>query len=131
MHEWVWGDWLNKDHKTWSKLGIRDKDSFLSWMDQNAWWFRAVQDLTNGSKHFNRAMSQQTQVTGAFSSAAFDRSAFDATRLEVEVERDGRNVWIEALVLIETAVVFWRSFLIEHGPYRDLPMSNVHLTEFR
>jgi hypothetical protein len=34
LYEWVWGDWLKTDYATWKSLGIRDKESFLAWIDQ-------------------------------------------------------------------------------------------------
>lgn len=131
MHEWVWGDWLKSDYKTWTKLGIRDKGTFLAWIDDNEPFFPVVQEIANGSKHFDRKVSQQTQVNGAFDSGAFDQAAFDTTRLEIEVDvADGQKRWILATTLFENIVLFWRDFFHENGPYTDLPESRAHLTEF-
>jgi hypothetical protein len=127
LHEWVWGDWLKNDYATWKKLGIRDKESFLAWIDRSEPFFPVLQALANGSKHFDRQISRQTKVAGAFDSAAFDQHAFDTTRLEIEV--DGK--WILADVLFNDVVLFWRDFLRNHGPYKELPTPQAHLTEFK
>jgi hypothetical protein len=39
LHEWVWGDWLKTDYATWKTLRIRDKESFLTWIDKACPWF--------------------------------------------------------------------------------------------
>src|ERR1700685_962214 len=54
LHEWVWGDWLKTDFDTWKALGIRDKESFLAWIDHACPWFPVIQSLANGTKHFIR-----------------------------------------------------------------------------
>jgi hypothetical protein len=89
-----------------------------------------VQDITNGSKHFDLKASQQTKAGGGFDSAAFDRDAFDTQRLEVEVEVLGERKWVPADILIETVVKFWRDFFREYSPYDELP-AHPHLTEFK
>jgi hypothetical protein len=130
MHEWVWGDWLKADHATWKALGIRDEKTFLSWLDRRQPWFPLMQDICNGSKHFNRKLSQQTKAAGAFSSG-FAKSAFDTQRLEVEVEVDGRKTWILADIVIGTVVKFWLDFFQKYGPYKgNLPTSAALLTDF-
>jgi hypothetical protein len=133
MHEWVWGDWLKSDYATWKELGIRDKDTFIAWLDRNDVWFKLMQDICNGSKHFDRKASQQTQAVGAFDREAFDQAAFDKERLEIAVDFDDEKKWIPAEIVIEGAVKFWRDFLEEHGPYKDnLPTSSrVHFTDFK
>ena len=54
LHEWVWGDWLGTDYLTRKALSIRDKESFLAWIDKACPWFSSIQALANGSKHFIR-----------------------------------------------------------------------------
>jgi hypothetical protein len=60
LHEWVWSDWLSKDYNVWKKLGIRDLESFVDWIDRACVWFRGVQDLANGTKHFIREQGFET-----------------------------------------------------------------------
>jgi hypothetical protein len=132
MHEWVWGDWLKTDYATWQKLGIRDKETFLAWVDQNEPWFRSIQDLCNGSKHFDRSASGKTKASGGVDSAAFDEGAFDTLRLEIEADVLDKKEWIDADILLETVVKFWRNFFLEHSPYKaSLPTSRAHLTDFK
>lgn len=52
MAEWIWGDWLQTDYATWRALGIRDRESFLGWVDKSQIWFKITQAVANGSKHF-------------------------------------------------------------------------------
>jgi hypothetical protein len=61
LHEWVWGDWLKTDYATWKTLRIRDKDSFLAWIDTACPWFSTIQELANGTKHFGPAPSFSTE----------------------------------------------------------------------
>lgn len=132
MHEWVWGDWLKTDHATWRTLNIRDKPTFLEWIDANEPWFKLMQEICNGSKHFNQRVSQQTKAVGAFDRGAFDDSAFDAQRLEIEVQDGNHKTWILAEIVIESVIIFWRDFFRLHSPYRDcMPTPRSPFTEFR
>jgi hypothetical protein len=56
LHEWVWGDWLKTDYATWKRLGIRDKESFLTWIDRACPWFSTIQELANGTKQLWSAL---------------------------------------------------------------------------
>jgi hypothetical protein len=84
LHEWVWGDWLKTDFQAWKALGIRDRNSFIAWMDRNMPWFTILQSITNGSKHFDRNESAKTQVVGAFDPRVFQNNAFDVRRRKVD-----------------------------------------------
>ncbi|TAJ84551.1 MAG: hypothetical protein EPO50_17840 [Reyranella sp.] len=106
--------------------------TFINWLDSSAPYFQLMQDICNGSKHFDRRTSQQTKVAGAFDSAAFDRSAFDTQRLEIEVQQDDLKAWIAAEIVIESVVQFWRDFLLKHSPFKDnMPTARVHFTDFK
>ena len=132
MHEWVWGDWLKTDYATWKNFGIRDKETFLSWLDENEPWFQLMQDICNGSKHFDRKASQQTKVAGGFDSGRFDETAFDSQQLEIEAQVGEHKTWILAEIVIESVVKFWRDFFQEYSPYKnDLPASRAHFTDFK
>jgi hypothetical protein len=65
LHEWVWGDWLKTDYATWKTLGIRDKDSFLAWIDKACIWFKTIQDLANGAKQFGSSENLKAERVGA------------------------------------------------------------------
>jgi hypothetical protein len=66
LHEWVWGDWFKHDYDVWKALGIRDKDSFRSWIDGKCVWFLAVEELANGTKHFIRDQGFETMRIGGY-----------------------------------------------------------------
>ena len=61
LHEWVWGDWLKTDYAAWKQLGIKDKDSFVAWIERECPAFTTVQDLANGAKHFIRSGSEEIE----------------------------------------------------------------------
>ncbi len=44
LHEWVWGDWLKTDYAVWKKLGIRDKESFVAWLERECPGFNTLQE---------------------------------------------------------------------------------------
>jgi hypothetical protein len=132
MHEWTWGDWLKSDYPTWKLLKIRDVNSFLTWLDQKSPWFKLMQDICNGSKHFDLKASQQTKVAGAFDRGGFETPAFETERLEIEIQTGGHKAWIPAEAVIESVVLFWRDFFLEYSPYKnDMPTSRAHFTEFK
>jgi hypothetical protein len=62
MHEWVWGDWLKSDYATWKELGIRDKDTFIAWLDRNDVWFKLMQDICKRQQAF-RPQGQPTNAS--------------------------------------------------------------------
>ena len=128
MHEWVWGDWLKKDFETLRKLAMA---SFLSWIDANEPFFRTIQAVANGSKHFDRLAIERTRVARTVDAATFDRDAFDAARLEVQIDAAGDgSTHLLAEVLLNNLVVFWCNFLTEYGPYKDLPAAKFRAAMF-
>jgi hypothetical protein len=53
-------------------------------------------------------------------------------RLEIEADVLDKKEWIDADILLETVVKFWRNFFLEHSPYKaSLPTSRAHLTDFK
>src|ERR1700730_10041555 len=65
LHEWVWGDWLKRDYVIQKALGVRDRASFLAWIDGACVWFSAVQGLAQGTKHFIPRQGFDTMIVGA------------------------------------------------------------------
>src|SRR5260370_1940965 len=55
MAEWIWGDWLQTDYATWKALGIRDRESFLAWVDKSQIWFRGSTSPKFGSRSRKRS----------------------------------------------------------------------------
>jgi hypothetical protein len=125
LHEWVWADWLKKDHVTQSKLGIRNKASFSNWLEKNVPGFIEAQALANGSKHFgvdrNATAVDTKKIQGAFAANAFYSNAFHTTTLKVEINRRGNKVWIDALEFVDELLKFWGNFLQSYSPYRGEP----------
>jgi hypothetical protein len=114
LAEWIWGDWLKTDHATWQRLGIRDRETFLTWLDGAESWFPVVQAIANGSKHFgNRHM---TKFTNSYVEEGYVEDGYQQRLLEIETVVDGRPNWVEAIIVIEAVVMFWTDFLREYRP---------------
>ncbi len=118
LAEWVWGDWLKSDHEVWRKLRIRDKDSFMRWLDENAPWFTEIRAITNGGKHFGSR--EMTKFTNAYVEEGYVEDGYQERLLEIEVGVDGTKKWIEAIIVIETVMMFWTDFFKEHRPQAQL-----------
>lgn len=114
--EWIWGDWLSTDYEAWKRLeGVRDRDSFMAWLDRQTPLFQVVQGIANGSKHFARA-ARNTRATGSYVEDGYVEPSYQQQYLEVE--QNGQ--WIEAIIIIEELVMFWHSFLSTHRPQARL-----------
>lgn len=114
--EWIWGDWLSSDHETWKKLeGVRDLDTFKQWLDRQTPWFRVVQGVANGSKHFASTL-RNTRTTGSYVENGYVEHGYQQQFLEIEI--DGR--WTEAIIIIEELAMFWESFLSTYRPHASL-----------
>lgn len=122
--EWIWGDWLGTDYETWKELGIRDRQSFLTWVDTAQPWFKIVQGIANGSKHFSSKLAA-TRLSGSYVDDGYVESGYQSMNLEVEVEKDR---WIEAVIVMEEVVIFWKNFFMEYGPAVKLPKPRNPLT---
>jgi hypothetical protein len=134
IHEWVWGDWLKTDYVVWKKLGIRDLDSFLSWIDQECPQFATVQELTTGAKHFSRNGNFQALRVGApplildCPDAGLDVGCLDGP-MPFVAENHGKGYllidygpgtgeyrWQPAVSVLRLVVQFWRKFFDLHAP---------------
>jgi hypothetical protein len=138
LHEWVWGDWLKTDYATWRALGIRDKDSFLAWIDQACIWFSTIQDLANGAKHFGLAGTFKAERVGAppfmfdEPEAGWGQGAWDGPTdydagsngngcLLIDYgESAGHQRWRTAAALLDVVVRFWRQFFAQYHPDPDV-----------
>jgi hypothetical protein len=150
LHEWVWGDWLKRDHVVQKKLGIRDFDTYLKWLNRSCVWFGYVQALANGGKHFDRDRGFETFRVAAlpFSldhpQAGLDMGAWDGPIRYVSgslpVGRNGKGYllldlgeeageqrWMPADHIIEVVVRFWRDFFRAYRPSDSLPASRHHI----
>ncbi len=127
MAEWIWGDWLKSDHESWKRMGgVRDRNSFKKWVDGETEWFKLVQGVANGSKHFASKL-QNTRSAGTYVADGYVERGYQKERLEIEV--DGR--WIEATTVVEQTLLFWRDFFATYRPQTKLPSPRSPFTEFK
>ena len=117
LHEWVWGDWLKADYATWKELEIRDKESFVAWIERECPAFKTVQDLTNGTKHFIREQNVQTSHVGGFGMGPYGGGPYGVSYLLIDYGVDASDQrWKTAKDLIEAVVTFWNIFFERHLP---------------
>jgi hypothetical protein len=128
LHEWVWGDWLAKDYDTWKALGIRDKDSFLAWIDDTCPWFPIIQRLANGTKHFIRDQDFGAKKIGGYGQGPYGVGPYGQSYLLIESgEGAAEHQYYAAASLLEVVVRFWRDFFIKYRPIASLPVSKHHV----
>ncbi len=130
LHEWVWGDWLSKSKAAREALGVsgRDKDLFLQWIDQHCIWFRIVQDLANGTKHFARQTGFDTLLVAGFGEGGFGIGPYGEGYLVIDWGEDaGKHRWLPAAHLLEVVVRFWRDFFRSYLPSVGLHVSIHHV----
>jgi hypothetical protein len=118
LAEWIWGDWLQTDYDTWRKLKIRDRESFFQWVHEAQPWFTVVQDITNGSKHFATNL-RLTKSSGVYVEDGYV-DGYQQRVLEIEIELGAEKKWVEAVIVLEDVVMFWRDFFREHRPQAKL-----------
>lgn len=115
LSEWIWGDWLKSDHALKSRLGIRSCDDFKRWVEGQCPFFKTVQSIANGSKHFNRSVSQNTAKIEAFQ--VVDGEELEREHLVVLTDDDSVRS-IEDM--IKVLLTFWHDFLEVNSAYKDL-----------
>lgn len=90
-----------------------------------------MQELTNGTKHFNRKVFLKTGAVEAVYSDAFEPGAFQKKDvLVLEVKTKYGTTWSEIEGVIEDHILFWRKFIQDHGPYKSLPLPPSRVAEF-
>jgi hypothetical protein len=140
------GDWLKTDYATWSTLGIRDKDSFLAWIDKACVWFRTIQHFANGAKHFGSSEDFKAERVGAPPfmldelEAGLDEGAWDGPTLYIAEIQGAGCLLIDyaestdpyklrtAAALLDVVVRFWREFFFRYHPD---PEARVEVREWR
>ncbi len=128
LADWVWGDFVKGDITLKAKLGLRDKEDFMRWIDRQTVWYGLVQAISNGSKHFIRENAEGTVKVEGFGMGGYGQGPFGMSYLAIQVsETDPKNLPIAHL--LEVVVRFWRDFLRDHGPYRPLPEGKTALSE--
>jgi hypothetical protein len=124
MADWVWGDFVKGDAVLKAKLGIKRKEDFMAWIDGQTVWYGLVQSLSNGSKHFIRDYAKGTQKIEGCGKGGYGQGPFGMSYLAIEVSpTDPKNLPIS--MLLEVVIRFWNNFMVQHGPYKPLPMSKI------
>lgn len=121
MTDWVWGDWLKKDAKTRSALGIGTRqDSFRAWIDDHSVWFAYIRGIANGSKHF-APQNFGTEAISGYGQGPFGIGPLGRSYLLVDFGPSLPNAerYLTAGSLLEVVVRFWRDFLRAHRPDPD------------
>ena len=121
LHEWIWGDWLKADFVTWSKLSIRDKETFRGWLLDEWTGFVVVENLANGAKHFVRKTSAETQRVAGYGCGPYGVGPYGQPYLLIDYGADKSERWQTAEQLLNDAVTFWRRFFDAHHPVDTRP----------
>jgi hypothetical protein len=128
MADWVWGDFVRGDAALKAKLGIKDKDDLMAWIDGQTVWYGLVQGISNGSKHFIRKAAEGTVKVQGYGMGGYGQGPYGQSYLAIQVsETDPKNFTIAQL--LEVVIRFWRDFLRDYGPYQPLPEGKTKLSE--
>ena len=131
LYEWVWGDWLNKDYVAWKAMGdVRNKESFLAWIDTACPWFPNIQDLANGTKHFLRNQGFESVRIAGYNAAPYGMGLYGQPYLLIDFGEDAsEHRFYTAGALLEVVVRFWRDFFKKYRPTIEVPVSKHHIDE--
>jgi len=108
LHEWVWGDKVEKNSSLMKKMGVENRklSGFRNWIRGECPEFEIARAITNGSKHFDLLES-------GIHKGAFSRDfppEFDISYLYVCYENGDR---VRADDIIENLMNFWEKVFKE------------------
>jgi hypothetical protein len=127
LHEWVWGDWLKTDYAAWKQLRIKDKDSFVAWIERECPAFTTVQDLANGAKHFIRKQEVETRRVAGYGMGPYGIGPFGGSYLLIDYGADaGDQRYKTAKDLIDAVADFWSAFFQRYLPEPDTEQAQTH-----
>jgi len=132
MAEWVWGDWLKANSAARIRLGnlIRIED-FKNWLDDESLYFNAMQAIANGSKHFDKKKFDQTQrIEGWVEPGYVEPGYVQEGHLLINTSKDDEPNWGDFKTMVGHMVLFWKGFIEEYGPYKDLPLPPTEVAYF-
>jgi hypothetical protein len=112
LHEWVWGEWLQKRHDLRKQWGVNSADDFREYLSSDRLLCPAFEDarkVTNGTKHFKNKI-ETGHHRGAFQRGLFQDGAFDVSYLWID--RDDKQQRAEAF--IDELVKFWDQFFEQY-----------------
>jgi len=131
MHDWIWVDFLKKDKRLRDSLGIGSKlNDFVRWIDTRTVWFRVVQNISNGSKHFVRDSAVGTERVAGYGHGAYGLGPYGEGYLAFDMwPGDSEARYIPVAFLLEVLIRFWRDFFRQCGRGEDLPVGKYALSE--
>lgn len=127
LHEWVWAHLLKPT--TPRKLGnlmVKDKSSFVAWLETACPHFTLLQELTNGTKHC--APVHSTSKIAGYGMGPYGIGPWGAYYLLIDL---GENIqipqlWVVASDMLREVVGFWDDFFAQHGvPLNPAPASRM------
>jgi hypothetical protein len=116
LHEWVWAHSLKPTMPR--KLGnliVKDKSSFVGWLEAACPHFTLLQELTNGTKHC--APVHSTMKIAGYGIGPYGIGPWGASYLLIDL---GENVpipqrWVVASDMLGEVVGFWGEFFEQYG----------------
>jgi hypothetical protein len=110
LHEWVWAKWLKRRPDALAALGIRDKDAFITWLDENCPHFSLLQELANGTKHCSPVHS--TQHVQGYGRGPFGIGPYGAPYLLIDLSEEypPAERYLVANNVLEEIMNFWTNF---------------------
>jgi hypothetical protein len=128
MADWVWGDIIKNNHALKAKLGVREKNDFMQWIDSRSIWYGLVQAISNGSKHFIRQNGAPEKIQG-WGMGGYGQGPYGRSYLAIDVSQTDPR-YMPLAMLFEVVVRFWRDFLRSYSPFKeDLPEGKTKLSE--
>ncbi len=116
IHEWVWARWLKTAAP--KKIGdtmIRDKSSFVAWLESSCPHFAILQELANGSKHCSPVHS--TDEVKGYGRGPYGIGPWGAPYLLIDLgdDKSGAARWLVASDMLQDVFKFWTEFFEEQG----------------
>jgi hypothetical protein len=115
LHEWVWAHALKR--RTPTTLGgivIKDKSSFVGWLETACPYFLTLQELANGTKHC-APVNSASRIEG-YGMGPYGIGPFGKSYLLIDLG-EGIPVpqrWLVATDMLHAVVDFWNKFFEQH-----------------
>jgi hypothetical protein len=151
LWEWVWGDLISPNAELRQKFGVQNPSEFQNWIFNRSVWFRCLQPIVNGTKHFRLKYGQDFETMRVMAApfaldqlhAGLDEGALDGPIRYVISEHPvgpkgegyllidygegaGDFRFLTLASLLEVVLRFWRDFFREHFPTLPVPVSSHH-----
>jgi hypothetical protein len=116
LHEWVWAYLLKPTvPKRFGSIMIKDKSSFVAWLEATCPHFALLQEMTNGTKHC--APVHSTRKIAGFGMGPYGIGPYGASYLLIDLGEDIPipQRWVVASDMLREVVGFWDEFFKQHG----------------